>query len=202
MAFFEERLPDCFSFGARGGPMWSTEVVKTTGGFRFANGNWLMPLHVYDVSSGVKTPDDFELLRAFHFNVGGRRDGFRFRDWADYEATLQPMSLISGSTYQLLRRYTSGSRTFDRPIYKPATVAVFRTRAGVTSAISPTVGLTTGQVIVTGHLGGDTYSWTGVFDVPVAFVQDQLEAVIENKNPTKGLLISWPAIQVEETREL
>ena len=49
MSFFEARLPERFSFGARGGPLFSTEVVKTTGGQRFANKNWLMPLHRYDV---------------------------------------------------------------------------------------------------------------------------------------------------------
>lgn len=203
MAFFEQRLPERFAFGARGGPMWSTEVVKTVGGQRFANANWSMPLHLYDVSQGIKTQEDFDIIRAFHYNVGGRRDGFRFKDWSDYKAVAQPTSLIVTDTYQLLKRYTSGSRTFDRAIYKPVTVVVTRTPLiGSAVVISPTVDLNTGQIAVTGHTTGDVYTWSGEFDVPVAFVQDQLEAVIENKNQHDGFLISWPSVQVEETREL
>jgi uncharacterized protein (TIGR02217 family) len=199
MAFFEHRLEDCYSFGARGGPMFSTEVVKTFGGQRYANGNWAYPLHLYDISAGVKTEADFADLRAFFFNVGGRRDAFRFKDWADYRATRQPLSVITaGSVYQLLRRYTSGPRTFDRPIYKPvAGLTVYRNG----SAIAPAVATTTGRVTVTGHSSGDVYTWTGEFDVPVAFVNDQLEHEIVNKG-RDGLLISWPSIQLEETRTI
>ena len=201
MAFFDDRMPERLSFGARGGPMFSTEVNKTTGGQRYANGNWLYPLHLFDVSQGVKTQTDFEEIRAFFWVVNGRRDAFRFKDWSDYRAVSQPLVLIGGSDYQLLRRYSHGSRTFDRPIYKPvATPTVYRTRVGVTTAISPTIDLTTGEVTVSGHLGGDTYTWTGEFDVPVAFVNDQLESIIVNRNPQEGFLIEWPSIQLEEIR--
>lgn len=200
MSFFEDRLPECFSFGARGGPVFSTEVVKTQGGQRYANKNWTMPIHRYDVSEAIKTEEDFETIRAFFYNVSGQYDGFRFKDWADYRATAQPLSLISGSIYQLNRAYVRGSRTFTRKITKPVdSITVYRTRSGATSAISPTISYTTGQVTVSGHAGGDTYSWTGEFDVPVAFSSDMLEAVIENKNDG-AFLIRWPSIQVEEIR--
>lgn len=201
MAFFETRLPECYAFGARGGPVFSTEVVKTTGGQRYANANWLMPLHLYDISQGVKTQTDFEVIRDFFYVVGGRRDGFRFKDWADYVATLQPLSLITGSVYQMNRVYVRGSRTFARPIYKPVAGATFvRTRGGTPSAITPTVDYTTGQVTVSGHVAGDTYAWSGEFDVPVAFVNDQMEAEITNRNQREGFLITWPSIQIEEIR--
>jgi hypothetical protein len=51
----------------------------------------------------------------------------------------------------------------------------------VTSTITPTIDYTTGQATVTGHVAGDTYTWTGQFDVPVAFVNDSMEAQIINK---------------------
>lgn len=203
MSFFDSRLPERFAFGARGGPMWSTEVVETTGGQRFANANWLYPLHVYDVSEGVKTQADFDEIRAFHYNVGGRRDGFRFKDWSDYQADDQPTAFISGSTYQLFKRYSSGSRDFDRPIYKPVTVSVVRDPLmGPIVPISPTIDYDTGRITVSGHTTGDVYRWSGQFDVPVAFLNDQMEAIIENRNVSAGFLISWPSIQLKETREL
>lgn len=191
------RLKDCYSFGARGGPMFSTEVVKTQGGQAYANANWLQPLHIYDISAGVKTEEAFADITDLFYNVGGRRDAFRFKDWADFRATLEPLTLVTGSIYQLNRSYVSGSRTFVRPINKPVAgkVAVFRN--GV--SISPTIDTATGRVTVSGHTPGDVYRWTGEFDVRVAFVSDQLERTILNKGRS-GLLIDWPSIQLEERR--
>lgn len=201
MAFFESRLPERFSFGAKGGPMFSTEVNKTQGGQRFVNKNWTMPLHRFDVSENVKTEDDFAEIRAFFYNVAGQYDGFRFKDWGDYTATAQPLSAISaGTTYQMNRAYIFGARTFLRPIYKPVAGATFtRTRSGVTSAITPTVSTTTGVVTVTGHVSGDTYRWTGEFDVPVAFTSDMMEVTIDNRSAGQ-FVVSWPSVQVEEIR--
>lgn len=201
MAFFEQRLADCYTFGAKGGPMFSTTVNRSVSGQRFANRNWLYPLHRYDITDGVKSKSDFDAVRAFFYNVFGRADGFRFKDWADFDGVKMPATLISGVVYQLTKRYTTGSRTFDRPIYKPVQgkVIVYRTRAGVTSVIAPTIDYLTGQVTISGDAAGDAYTWTGQFDVPVAFVNDSLEAVILNKG-RDGLLIQWPAIQIEEIR--
>ena len=202
MSFFEQRLPEKFSFGAKGGPCFSTEVVKTVGGQRFANRNWTMPLHRFDVSESIKTQADFDQIRAFFYNVSGQFDGFRFKDWGDFTATAQPLTaIVTGSTYQMTKAYTYGSRTFSRPIYKPTSTATFtRTRSSVTTTITPSYDTTTGIVTVTGHVSGDTYAWTGEFDVPVAFTSDMLEATIENRSRASGFLISWPNIQVEEIR--
>lgn len=196
MAFFEDRLPDCFSFGARGGPVFSTEVTKTVGGQRFANKNWTYPLHRYDVSEAIKSEDDFETIAAFFYNVSGQFDGFRFKDFSDYKATNQPAALVSTGIYQLQRAYIRGARTFLRTITKPVTPIVFK-RNG--SAISPAIVYSTGRVTVSGHTPGDVYTWSGEFDVPVAFTSDMLEKVIESKNDGQ-FLIRWPSIQVEEIR--
>jgi uncharacterized protein (TIGR02217 family) len=203
MSFFDERFDECYAFGVRGGPKFSTEVVRTQGGQRYANKNWLMPLHVYEIGHAIRQKDDFETLRAFFYAVAGQFDGFLFKDWGDFEAVAQPLVLISGSTYQTYRAYVRGSRTFMRKITRPRSpIVVKRNRAGVISTISPTIAYTTGQVTVTGHVGGDTYTWTGEFDVPVAFTSDVLETIIENKNPgVDQLLIRWPTVQVEEIRE-
>jgi uncharacterized protein (TIGR02217 family) len=162
-----------------------------------------MPLHVYELGHAIRRAEEFETLRAFFYNVAGQYDGFRFKDWGDFEATNQPLSLISSATYQLNRTYVRGVRTFTRPITRPVSpIVVKRNRAGVISTISPTISYTTGQVTVTGHVSGDTYTWTGEFDVPVAFTSDVLETIIENKNPgVDQLLIRWPTVQVEEIRE-
>lgn len=209
MAFFEQQFDPRLSYGARGGPVWSTSVARSSSGRRAANRNWSAPLHRYNVSHAVKTNADFELVRAFFYVVSGAFDGFRFRDWADYEATRDNSALefVSGTTWQLQRKYTVGSRTYLRDIQKPCalpTPVVWRLRSGswstVTLAGSPfPLDTTNGRVGITGHQAGDTYAWVGEFDVPVAFQSDEMEAEIVDSGPGE-YLVRWPQIVVEEIR--
>lgn len=202
MAFFEEQFDTRLSYGARGGPVWSTSVAKVQSGKRSANRNWSAPLHRYNVAHAVKTNDDFELVRAFFYVVSGQHDGFRFKDWSDYEATQANSfaTLIAGSTYQLQRAYTVGARTFLRNIQKPRSgVQVRRFRSGAWSNATATVDTTTGIATISGHSSGDTYAWIGEFDVPVAFVADEMEAEIVDQGNDE-FLVRWPQIVVEEIR--
>lgn len=205
MTFLEERFDARIAFGAVGGPVWSTTKAYAPGGDRAVNRNRTYPLHKYEVSQGIRKNSDFEYVRAFFWNVYGAFDGFRFKDWVDFEVTtdIGTTSLVSGSIYQLERLYSISTRNFRRPIKKPVagTVLIYRTRSSVTTNITgaSTIDVTTGQVTVTGHMDGDVYTWAGEFDVPVAFVNDNMDAEIVNRNGPRGeLLMSWPSIQLEE----
>lgn len=206
MEFLEERFSDRISFGARGGPAWKTTRVVTESGRRWVDRAWDYPLHRYQVAQAVKTNADFEEVRAFFYVVAGAFEGFRFKDWSDYECTLGNSRLVladgSPTMWQLARVYTVGAREFVRPIYKPCASPapqVYRTRAGATTLASATVDTTTGLVSISGHIDGDAYRWVGEFDVPVGFVDDDLEAVIVDKGDD-GFLMSWPSIVLEEIR--
>lgn len=201
MAFFEQRLDPRITVGAKGGPQWSTHVVRSASGRRFTNRQWAYPLHKYDVSHGLHSAADFEALRSFFMVVYGMADSFRFKDWADYRCTQgnSNLTFIAGSTWQLNRVYAVGARSFVRPIQKPvAGVVVYRTRATVVTVASTTVDTTTGIATVTGHVAGDTYTWEGEFDVPVAFVSDFAD--IEMIGGGGAMLQDWSGIQIEEVR--
>lgn len=203
MAFFEHRLSDAISRGSAGGPVWKTSKATLSDGRRAVNREWQAPLHRYDISYGIKTEDDFEEVRALFYNVYGAFDGFRFKDWADFRATKQnsTLTLISGSNWQLQRQYTVGARSFKRDIVKPLSGAVvYRTRSGVESVAVAVVNETTGVAAITGHAGGDTYTWVGEFDVPVAFVDDALDNVEVTGN-WQAILHGLPSIKLEEIRE-
>lgn len=203
MAFFEYRLNTDLSFGAKGGPVFSTSKAYSISGQRQSNQNWTYPLHRYDVSHCVKLEADYQEIINLFYNVSGAYDGFRFKDFRDFkDGGTGVMTLISGSNYQLFKRYTTGARTFSRKIQKPVTgIQIFRTRASVKTNITgaSSIDLTTGIVGVTSHLGGDTYTWTGEFDVPVAFVSDDFLPVILNKQG-QNFLIESPPIELEEIR--
>lgn len=203
MAFFEERMNPDLSFGARGGPVYSTSKAYSFSGLRRVNKNWSSPLHRYDVTHCIKTKTDFEEVINMFYVVSGAFDGFRFKDWADYQDDGSGfLSLISGSNYQMYKGYQKGARQFNRIIQKPVSgVQIFRTRSSVTTNItgSSTVDTTTGIVTVTGHVSGDTYTWTGEFDVPVAFMSDEFMPEIVNKSGSEFLIASG-SIMLEEIR--
>jgi len=91
----------------------------------------------------------------------GSTDSFRFRDPFDYTATAQPLISVTGGR-QLVKRYTIGSYTYDRPIQKPVSGSVTLTGGG-------SVDYATG--IVSGGSGG---TWSGSFDIQARFVDDRL----------------------------
>jgi uncharacterized protein (TIGR02217 family) len=208
MEFIESpRFPECISVGATGGPAFSTTKVYTRSGNRYTNKNWEFPLPRYNIATPVQTGQDFTELRSFFYNVAGSFVGFRFKDPSDYtheDAEGSPqgiMSLVTGSTYQMVKRYVWGSNVANRQIKKPVagSVQVFRTRSAITTNITgtSTIDSTTGRVTVTGDVGGDTYSWTGEFDVPVALVSDE-SAWHYIGDPR--MLTEWPAIALEGLR--
>lgn len=204
MAFFEQRFPDTIAQNGRGGPRFKTSKAVTGSGYRNVNKEWTAPLHVFNVAQAIRTAEDFEELRAFFYCVYGAFDGFRYKDFADYETTTDNgvCTLISGSIYQLGKLYSIGARSFTRTILKPVagTVAIIRTRAAVPTDItgSSTIDTTNGQVTVTGHVGGDTYAWSGEFDVPCAFADDALDTELIGPGPNP--LLHWSSIEIEEIR--
>lgn len=201
MAFFEERMNPDLTFGAAGGPVWSTSKAFTVGGQSYVNKNWTQPLHRYDVQHCVKTQSDFEEVMNMFYVVSGAYDGFRFKDWADYtDDGRGVLTFVSGTDWQMFKTYTKGARTFSRKISKPVTPAlIYRNRSGVITVPTATVNYTTGVVSISGHVGGDTYTWTGEFDVPVRFVSDEFMPIITNKRGGEFLIDSGP-IMLEEIR--
>lgn len=202
MAFLEQRLSDRTEFGAKGGPVnHGRQMIRTASGRLRQVFTWSEPLHTYTVSHGVLDQAQMEELRSFWYVVNFTPyEGFRFRDWTDYQATQDNSrcTLISGSDYQLQRIYKVGSIEFVRKIQKPASGAVvYRTRSSVVSAATASVDTTTGIATISSHVSGDTYTWVGEFDIPVTF-SDQ-EWVSELLAATQqSQLTDSPEINLEE----
>jgi uncharacterized protein (TIGR02217 family) len=205
MAFRETpRFPERIAFGMQGGPAFSTNVITLSSGVESRNENWLQSRQEYDVSQGVKTMADFRLIRAFFRNMGGRRDGFRFKDWTDYTAdfTEGGVRQLTSTTFQLVKEYSDGVNVDLRDIRKPI-AAGFILRDVTTVLATPanyTLDATTGIITASGRTAANL-NWSGQFDVPVRFDVDKLSATVVNRNEHDGYLISWEAIPLIETRE-
>jgi uncharacterized protein (TIGR02217 family) len=133
------------------------------------------------------------VLHAFNACLGGAF-GFRLKDWADYIATDELIGLGTGAeqAIQLAKLYTFGTRTVSRPIRKPITASVTLTQNG--SPLTASVDYTTGIATYTAT-NGATVRWSGQFDVPVCFSDDELSFSFESQNPRGFLLTADVALE-------
>ena len=153
MSFLEQRLPDDQSYGATGGPMYSTDIVATASGHEHRNANWSQARGQWDIGY-TRNQIQLDALIDFFRACYGRAHGFRYKDHSDYQvaqAAGRIGTAIGDGTpgpHQLRKRYTSGSSTTDRDIRKPSgTPAIYR--AGVLKTITTHYTLDTVTGLVT-----------------------------------------------------
>lgn len=195
MSFDEIQFPASIARGSSGGPQFATVVVAAGSGGEQRVAQWESPRRRWTVAQDLRTPAQMEELVAFFVARQGRLRGFRFKDHADFRvSTREDLVELTATTFQLVRRYTSGGVTRVRTIKKPVagTVQIWNGTTEITSGW--TVDTTTG-VVTFGGDPGYTPSWTGEFDVPVRFDVDQMEIVLDDAQ-----VRSWGGIAIVELR--
>ena len=196
--FHEVRFPPDISYGAVGGPGWSTSVVTTVSGHERRNANWSQARGRWNVAHGLKRREQVAELIAFFRARMGRAYGFRFKDWTDHQALAQTLGTGDGSTksFQLVKRYASGGEVVIRIVTKPVAGTVKLYRDGVQATSGWSVDTATGiATFTTAPAAGVTVTADFEFDVPARFDTDQMELTIETYE-----LGSWSQIPVVEIR--
>lgn len=189
MSFIETRLLDCVAFGTQGGPTWLTRKVGLKNGVIRRNPLRSRPLYRFTVIYRNLEPGNHaEVINAFNACFGGAHS-FRLKDWSDFEAEDQQMSALGtggSQTLQLRKLYTFGNQTVARPIRKPVSGTVTMTHNG--SPQTATIDYTTGMATYTAP-AGHVVRWSGEFDVPVMFEDDQLSFSGDDKG-VNGLFLT------------
>src|SRR5690606_33911600 len=127
MAFHDVRFPVKISFGSSGGPERKTDIVEMSTGAEERNSPWLHSRRRYNVAYGIRSMNQIHDVLAFFEARHGMLNSFRYKDWADYKScgpddTISPTDQVLGTgdgtedKFQLVKRYTSGSQTYVRPI--------------------------------------------------------------------------------------
>ena len=181
--FHEVQFPSDIAYGSGGGPEYSTDIVVTHGGYEKRNVNWEDARARYNVAHAVKTKEQLAALIAFFRARQGRAYGFRFKDWADYNAQEQVIGTGDGSatTFQLVKNYVSGATTVSRDISKPVSDSVTIYLDEVAQASGWSVDVTTGIVTFDSAPSADVQITADFeFDVPVRFDTDRLSATLED----------------------
>lgn len=196
--FHDVRFPPDISYGASGGPGYSTSVITVASGHERRNSNWQASRGKWNVAHGLKKREQVAQLIAFFRARRGRAYGFRFKDWTDFQGLAQVIGTGNGSlkTFQLVKNYASGGVIESRAITKPIadTVKLYRNGVLVTSGVS--VDATTGVVtFTTAPANGVIVTADFEFDVPARFDTDQMDLTIETY-----ALGSWGQIPVIEIR--
>ena len=214
MEFVNVAFPDCIAMGAQSDAGWLTDVTSTTSGFDYTNQRWQDSRHYFDVSFAIRNRVDYLTVRSHFHEVRGRSRKFLIKDFLDFqcaasEGLLFTTALVApaaNGTFNLHKKYGS-TNPYYRKITRPdSPIIVYRTRSAVTTNITgagAAVTYTTGEVVITGHMSGDTYSWSGAFKVPARYDIDRMPGVAINKEPGAGgeLLVTCDSIVIVEVKE-
>ena len=197
--FVEVQFPADISYGSKGGPEYSTDIVEMFSGFEQRNVNWTQARCKYNAVHGIKTPAQLTELIEFFRARQGRAIGFRYKDWSDYQASNQQFGTGNAvlTTFQLVKKYTNGSVTVSRTITKPVNNAALKIYLNSVQQVSGfTVNYATGVVTFTSAPGNTVIvSADFEFDVPVRFDTDHFDASIDDFGTR-----SWGDIPLVEIR--
>ncbi|MGC0371835.1 MAG: hypothetical protein DGJ47_000536 [Rickettsiaceae bacterium] len=195
-SFVEIQFPTDISYGAKGGPVFSTDIITTISGHEQRNINWRSARARYDIASGIKTEQQAQQLIAFFRARHGKAVGFRYKDWSDYKAELQLIGTGDGSNrkFQLQKNYSSGGKYYQRSITKAVenSLTIYVNRMPVRAKVN----FTNGNIeLVSAPANKAQVRASFEFDVPVRFDTDHLDMQIDNFN-----LSSWHNIPLVEVR--
>lgn len=199
MNFLETQFPADISYGATGGPTYSTDVVTIVSGHEQRNSNWKNSRAKYNISTGVNTEEQWQALISFFRACKGKAYGFRFKDWSDYKVSRQRIAIADGvrSEFQLVKTYSSGDSMVTRVIKKAVkdTVKMY-SQANLRVNLDYSVDHTTGIITFTEAPSAGTIIMADFeFDVPVRFDTDELQLSIDSFNSG-----SWSGISLIEIR--
>jgi len=199
--FVETQFPPDISYGSSGGSGFSTTVFTTEGGWEQRNINWSMTRAEYDVSQGIKSRSDMDVLVQFFMAMKGKAYAFRFKDWADYYIANQELAVGDGTTtaFQLIKVYTDplGLSSFTRTIAKPVTGTLTTVLIAGVPTTAFTVDYTTGMfTFATAPAATHPIVVSYIeFDTPVRFDIDKL-----NVRQDFWEVESWEGIRLIEVR--
>lgn len=206
MAFHDVQFPTHISQGARGGPMWSTDIVTLASGKEQRNSRWANSRRRYDVGYGVKSKSDLRELISFFEERRGSFHSFRFLDPLDHqsgEGAVTALDQMIGvgdgmrTEFQLTKTYGGQFDPWVRAITKPVAGSVQVAIEGVSLAAHEfSIDATTGFVTLLAPSAlGQQVTAGFAFDVPVRFETDQLDVEITSFDAAMA-----PSIKLIEVR--
>jgi uncharacterized protein (TIGR02217 family) len=189
------RLPVDVERGAEGGPGFKTTVTTLANGAEQRNQEWSAMRGQWNVGYGLQSLTSLQAVYEFFIGRRGRARGFRFKDWADYTATEQPVGTVTGNDLrrQLQKVYGDAENPYNRVIILPV--------AGTLTVYVDTLATEAYTLLDNGVLEfpsdpGPNVLATFEFDVPVRFDIDDLKVQLANYNA--GQIPNIPVVELKQ----
>jgi uncharacterized protein (TIGR02217 family) len=195
MAFIEQRLLSRTMVGASGGPTFSTRRIPLKSGIERRNATRSMPLHRYVMPYGAQKRDVQRLIDDAFIACMAGVTSFRFKDDRDFVATNELLPVLGTGApqeVQLIKTYAFGSAAVARRIRKPVSGSVSMTDDA--APLAATIDYATGIATFTASVGG-VLRWSGQFDVPVFFEDDEQFSDIVGRS---GQLVMSTTVRLKE----
>lgn len=211
--FAEERLELGIDYGAVGGPSFNTEIVLNSIGSSSRNATSVFPTGRWQLGDRVIADSDDGLkevsyLKKFHAERLGSYQGFRYKDWTDYQAYHQIIGVGDGvkTAFTLSKAYKVGNAVTRRPILKPVigTVVLYANGESTAAASEPggvgwTVNHSTGVISNPEPIEpGVVLSASFEFDVPVWFESDEIGFDLQGFSDDGGAIYRLESVFVVE----
>lgn len=168
-SFVETRLEIGKDYGAVGGSEFNTTVVSLGSGHERRNSNHANNLGRWDLGSRNLIKSDIEYLHNFFRARRGKAQGFRYKDWLNFDVTDQDAKPLGHPEIQLVKDFTDGGVTESQEIKKPISTSFSMLRnAGAFSAynLDDTTGIVTLTADASFSISAITQSSNGVVTAP------------------------------------
>ncbi len=201
MSFHEVRFPTTVSYGAVGGPRFSTTVQIMNSGHEQRNINWAQARREYTVDLRPSRGAEWTAVLDFFHARWGRAYGFRLKDFSDF--TLLQQSIGSGDgaaiDFQIYKRYADtalDAPPYDRVLNKIVQGSVSVFLDAVEQSTGWSVDVDTGIIsFLAAPAAAVDIAVACEFDVPVRFDTDLMQSAIPGPD-----IHHWQSIKLVEVR--
>lgn len=187
--FHDVRFPEDVSWGSSGGPIYKTQVFSSHQGFEKRNIDWAQPMMKFDVAYGIRTDVQITKVIEFFNARQGQLNGFRYKNWCDFEVIDSPIAVGDGYSRRLplYKIYGFIGRWHYKRLRKIVRGSVSGIQVGIEPVVEGTdfmIDYNAGEIVFNDIVGYGTpvYAQRLEFDEPVRFEEDTLENVIEAYN--------------------
>jgi uncharacterized protein (TIGR02217 family) len=187
LAIVEAQFPPRVSLNFRSIISFDTSINEARSGKERRNANRAHPRRRWEARKEHLVAADYQAARNFWLACAGAWQGFRWKDWTDYESDgLQELGEGDGAEteFQLIKVYavatplTSYQRTITKPVAGTVNVyvdAVLQQGGGVDYTLSTSTGVIT---FTAPPANNAVITASFEFDVPVRFADDDLSLTI------------------------
>jgi uncharacterized protein (TIGR02217 family) len=191
--------------GVRGKNMRLNSRVPTDNGFESVNIIWTQTLRQFELGFVPMRVAQWQAIETLHEITEGGAFGFLMEDPKDNNAADGVMTLVSTHVYQLHKRYVEpvSTRFKTRKITRPRLSGLVVKVSGVTlDPASYTLDPTTGRITIPGSTpAASTLTWTGLFYLPVHFMDDSIDWTLVVAGVQEQRYLSGPSVMLQEIRE-